>query len=102
MAGVGARGDLPDPAAGRTPVRLAYGLGPLHFGDLWLPAGEGRAGPHPTAIVIHGGFWRNRYGLDLMDRLCADLARRGIAAWNVEYRRIGGAGGGWPGPLLHA
>jgi acetyl esterase/lipase len=27
----------------------------------------------------------------------ADLARRGVAAWNVEYRRIGrGQGGGWP------
>src|SRR4051794_10263277 len=29
--------------------------------------------------------------------VCADLARRGFAAWNVEYRRIGrGQGGGWP------
>jgi acetyl esterase/lipase len=26
-----------------------------------------------------------------------DLARRGVAAWNVEYRRVGrGQGGGWP------
>jgi acetyl esterase/lipase len=30
-----------------------------------------------------------------MDGLAGDLARRGIAAWNVEYRRVG-AGGGWP------
>src|SRR5919202_2506380 len=100
MAGAGARGGLPDPDAGRAPVRLAYGSGPLRFGDLWLPAGEGRAGPHPTAIVIHGGYWRNPYGLDLMDGLSADLARRGIAAWNIEYRRIGDEGGGWPGTFI--
>jgi acetyl esterase/lipase len=46
-------------------------------------------------VVLHGGFWRDRYGLDLMDALCADLARRGYEAWNVEYRRLG-SGGGWP------
>jgi acetyl esterase/lipase len=33
----------------------------------------------------------------LMTPLASDLARRGIAAWNVEYRRVGQAGGGWPG-----
>jgi acetyl esterase/lipase len=32
-----------------------------------------------------------------MKGACADLARRGFAAWNLEYRRIGrGQGGGWP------
>src|SRR4051794_30420627 len=32
-----------------------------------------------------------------MKGACADLARRGFAAWNVEYRRIGREqGGGWP------
>ena len=45
--------------------------------------------------MIHGGFWRARYGADLMDPLCDDLATRGYRAWNVEYRRVG-AGGGWP------
>jgi dipeptidyl aminopeptidase/acylaminoacyl peptidase len=35
-----------------------------------------------------------------MRAVCADLARRGFAAWNVEYRRIGrGQGGGWPATL---
>jgi len=47
--------------------------------------------------VIHGGFWRARYGRKLMRPLCQDLAERGRAAWNVEYRRLGrGSGGGWP------
>jgi len=37
------------------------------------------------------------YGKWLMNRLSADLARRGWAAWNIEYRRLGLlGGGGWP------
>ena len=49
------------------------------------------------AVVIHGGFWRARYGRKLMRPLCRDLAARGWAAWNVEYRRLGRvSGGGWP------
>jgi acetyl esterase/lipase len=52
--------------------------------------------PRALVVVLHGGFWRARYGADLMNGLCADLAARGYTAWNVEYRRIG-SGGGWPG-----
>ena len=33
-----------------------------------------------------------------MHAVCCDLQRRGIAAWNVEYRRLG-SGGGWPASL---
>ncbi len=47
------------------------------------------------AVLLHGGFWRDRYGRGLMEALCADLASRGWAAWNLEYRRLG-SGGGWP------
>lgn len=62
--------------------------------ELWLPRG---AGPHPVVVVIHGGYWRARYGKALMRPVCGDLARRGLAAWNIEYRRLGrGQGGGWP------
>ena len=32
-----------------------------------------------------------------MTPLAHDLARRGLAVWNVEYRRVGQEGGGWPG-----
>ena len=77
-------------------IRSAYGSDPNQFGDLRLPVG---AGPHPVVILIHGGFWRARFGLDLMDGLGEDLAGRGIASWNLEYRRVGQAGGGWPGTL---
>jgi acetyl esterase/lipase len=34
-----------------------------------------------------------------MTGLCADLAGHGLAAWNLEYRRVGG-GGGWPQTFL--
>jgi acetyl esterase/lipase len=80
-----------------TPARLAYGPEYLQLGELYLPGG---AGPHPVIPLIHGGYWRARYDLTLMDRLAEDLARRGYAAWNIEYRRIGDKGGAWPGTFL--
>jgi acetyl esterase/lipase len=44
-------------------------------------------------VVIHGGFWRDRYNRTLMHALCEDLEARGWAAWNIEYRRLGSGGG---------
>lgn len=78
------------------PERIAYGDGASRFGELWLPEGEG---PHPAVVLIHGGFWRHQYDLTLMDALAADVVERGWAAWNIEYRRVGEDGGGWPGTL---
>jgi acetyl esterase/lipase len=89
--------NTPPQPAQSTMVRLAYGLEPLQFGELHLPTGTGL---FPTVILIHGGFWRNPYGYTLMTSLADDLAKHGIAAWNIEYRRIGDAGGGWPSTLL--
>ncbi|HEY8858117.1 MAG TPA: alpha/beta hydrolase, partial [Gaiellales bacterium] len=69
-----------------------YGADQSQVADLHTPAaGEG----WPVAVVLHGGFWRERYDRTLMEPLCADLAESGWAAWNLEYRRVGG-GGGWP------
>jgi acetyl esterase/lipase len=65
--------------------RHNYGPDPSQYGVLY---GEG-----PVAVLIHGGFWKAEYGLELMDALCADLASRGWAAWNIEYRRLGNGGG---------
>ncbi len=45
-------------------------------------------------VVIHGGFWKQRYGLEWGRPLATDLVSRGWAAWNLEYRRVGGGGGG--------
>lgn len=85
--------DAPPPPAD---VRLPYNTGPHHFGDLRLPDGPG---PHPVVIGIHGGFWRARYDLGYYGHLCAALTARGVATWNIEYRRVGQPGGGWPGTL---
>src|SRR3954469_3797173 len=75
-------------------LRIAYGPDPLHFGDLRVPTG---GGPHPVALVVHGGFWRNRYDLEHIGHLCAALTAEGVATWSIEYRRLGDTGGGWPG-----
>lgn len=63
---------------------------PDHYGELRLPAGEP---PYPVAVLIHGGFWKNPWTLDIMDRLAIDLSDRGWATWNIEYRRVGTGGG---------
>ncbi|HEY2704122.1 MAG TPA: alpha/beta fold hydrolase [Candidatus Dormibacteraeota bacterium] len=76
--------------------RHPYGPGPDRWADLRLPPGPG---PHPVAVLLHGGFWRMPWGADLMHALSGDLHRRGWATWNVEYRRLGAPGGGWPGTL---
>lgn len=76
-------------------ARIAYGEDALQFGELWLPGGPG---PHPLVVMIHGGCWRaDLPGLELMDYACADLRGHGLAVWNIEYRRIGHDGGGYPG-----
>ena len=75
-------------------MRIAYGPSSSQFGKLHVPAG---AGPHPVVVLVHGGFWRDAYDLSLMDPLSADLVARGFATWNIEYRRLGEPGGGWPG-----
>lgn len=80
--------------AGPAPVGFRYGASSDQVGELWLPEGGARC---PVAILIHGGYWRARYGLDVMHAMAADLRARGVATWNIEYRRVGSPGGGWPG-----
>jgi acetyl esterase/lipase len=76
------------------PERHRYGPHHYNRADLWLPRGDG---PHPVVVVVHGGYWQATYGKAIMKPVCADLVRRGVAAWNIEYRRLGrGQGGGWP------
>ena len=73
-----------------------YGDDRSQVADLHLPRGRG---PHPVAVVLHGGYWQTTYGKLVTRPLALDLARCGFAAWNLEYRRLGdsrGGGGGWP------
>ncbi|HVS16829.1 MAG TPA: alpha/beta hydrolase [Thermoanaerobaculia bacterium] len=74
--------------------RIAYGDDPLQFGHLRLPAGEG---PHPVVLFLHGGCWLSRYDIAHVGALEEGLRAAGYAVWSVEYRRVGDAGGGWPG-----
>ena len=76
--------------------RHSLGPDPSQVADLHLPRGNG---PHPVAVVLHGGYWQTRHGRLVTRPLALDLAARGFAAWNLEYRRLGagrGGGGGWP------
>ena len=75
-----------------TPQRYTYGDDPSQVAELHLPAGERLPG---VIIIIHGGYWRSGYGLDLGQPLAEDLSSRGYVCWNLEYRRAGN-GGGWP------
>jgi hypothetical protein len=76
--------------------RYPYGPDPSQWGELFLPARAAGARPRGVAVVIHGGYWRAKYGAELGEPLALDLAEHGVAAWNLEYRRAGN-GGGWPG-----
>jgi len=81
------------------PKKIQYGPHRSNVGDLWLPVDRGDK--VPVVVLIHGGFWRTVYTKRLMNALAKDVARRGWAAWNIEYRRVGplGGGGGWPNTL---
>ena len=59
-----------------------------------MPAAGGVA---PVAVLLHGGNWQAAFGASQMAALASDLQRRGWAAWNLEFRRVGPtSGGGWP------
>lgn len=78
--------------------KVSYGSDASQYGELSLPPGAGRV---PVVVVVHGGYWRSSYGLELGRPLAADLVTHDVAVWNIEYRRVG-IGGGWPGTFQDA
>lgn len=79
-------------------ARIAYGPAPAQAAELFLPKGRG---PHPVVVLIHGGCFLAEYeGLPQTSGIAADLAARGYAVWNVEYRKLGEEGAGYPGTFL--
>ena len=77
-------------------LRLGYGEDANQFLDVRLPKGNG---PYPVVFFIHGGYWRVKYDLKHAGHLCHALKLAGIATCNIEYRRVGNPGGGWPETL---
>lgn len=83
----------PEPTA-----RLPYGSAPSQYAELFLPKGKG---PFPVAVLVHGGCWTSKFGgITQLRNMAGALAGRGIAVWNVEYRRTDEPGGGYPGMYL--
>jgi acetyl esterase/lipase len=80
-------------ADGRVPETHRYGPGPEHEADLLLPRAGAAASGRPVAVLVHGGFWRAAFNRGLMSAMALDLADRGWASWNIEYRRVGTGGG---------
>ena len=87
-------GDAGRPAAAAdiTRARWVYGDHPNQYAELFRPAAGSASG---VVVLLHGGFWRSVYYADQTVPLALDLAARGFAAWNLEYRGVGD-GGGWP------
>ena len=82
--------DPPPPAADE---RIVYGPEPLQFADVRNADGDA------LALVLHGGSWKATYNLTHLAHLCIALRESGLSTFNVEYRRVGDPGGGWPGSL---
>ncbi|WP_424187390.1 alpha/beta hydrolase family protein [Actinokineospora sp. G85] len=70
---------------------LAYGPHPAQVVELTEPD----TGADAVVLLLHGGYWRTRCGLELNRPLVPSLLAAGFAVANAEYRRIGD-GGGWP------
>jgi acetyl esterase/lipase len=81
-------------------LTIAYGGDQMQKADLWLPAGPG---PHRTVLMVHGGCWQTEIAdRRIMNWIAADLRKRGIAVWNIDYRGVDRTGGGYPGTFLDA
>jgi acetyl esterase/lipase len=84
---------LTRPAAGPD-FTVRYGAHPDQVADVRLPPGEVT---RPLVIFIHGGFWKADFDRQHTAPLAVDLAGHGYPVATIEYRRMGQAGGGWPG-----
>jgi len=77
-------------------LQVSYGEAPSQTIDVFLPSGPG---PHPVAILVHGGCWKDIKGAgrEQLRHLGPELTSRGIAVWSIGYRRANEPGGGYPG-----
>ena len=81
-------------------AHVAYGKAAQQAGDLYLPKGDGL---RAVVVLIHGGCWLGDLpGPELMAPMVGPLRAKGFAVWNIDYRRLGQTGGGYPGTFLDA
>ncbi len=84
---------------------IRYGPGPEQIADIRLPGpaspgcglGSSGCGPAPLILLLHGGFWRAAYDRTHLGPMATALAAAGYLVCIPEFRRVGQAGGGWPG-----
>jgi acetyl esterase/lipase len=87
--------DLTERARPQPDATVDYGSDPYQKVDVWVPKGKG---PFPTVLMVHGGCWTTSIAdRTLMNWIADDLRKDGIAVWNVDYRGVDRAGGGYPG-----
>lgn len=73
------------PALADPPIRVAYGPDKDNYGDLYLP--NNGADSIPVVVMVHGGGWQQKYDMSYFGPISEAVADRGIAVWNIEYRR---------------
>jgi acetyl esterase/lipase len=79
----------------RPDATIAYGPSPSQVAELFLPKAKRS---RPVVVLIHGGCFLAQFeGLAQTSAIAADLAGRGYAVWNIDYRKLGEAGAGYPG-----
>lgn len=77
--------------------KIAYGGEPSQFGHLYHVASpDDRPDRMRPVVLVHGGYWTTEFSLTIESAIARQYAERGALVWNVEYRRIGEAGAGWP------
>lgn len=92
--------DLTSRARPAPDATVSYGTDAYQKVDVWLPKGTGK---HPVVLMVHGGCWQTSIAdRTLMNWIADDLRNRGIAVWNIDYRGVDRAGGGYPGTFQDA
>ncbi|MCW2389607.1 acetyl esterase/lipase [Sphingobium sp. B11D3B] len=78
-------------------ARIRYSdVSPVQFADLRLPHTMPPPGGFPVVIFIHGGGWLADWTKDYSTLFVEALTNTGVATWDVEFRRMGHVGGGYP------
>jgi acetyl esterase/lipase len=76
-----------------------HGDGTPKMGELRLPDGHG---PHPVAMIVHGGCWSSIAGPGYVSRLAEAVRDLGWATWSPAFLRADDRGGAWPGMMADA